>query len=83
MAVARNNGMVSCYVNGVLSGQLATMANLDGTASLKLGHRGNPTDTPGSTDMRQLYLNGALDEIAIYGRALSAAEIREAFDAAK
>jgi hypothetical protein len=76
MAVTRENGIVRCYVNGVLSGQLATPADLDSTASLKLGHRGNPTDTPGSADTRQFYLNGALDEIAFYNRALSAAEIQ-------
>jgi hypothetical protein len=75
LVVTRNNGNVRCYVNGVLVGQLAALADLDSTASLKLGHRGNPTDTPGSADPRQMYLNGALDEIAIYDRALSAEEI--------
>ena len=75
LAVTRSNGNVRCYVNGVLAGQLAALANLDSAASLKLGHRGNPTDTPGSADPRQFYLNGVLDEIAIYDRALSAAEI--------
>ncbi|HEY5345174.1 MAG TPA: LamG domain-containing protein [Verrucomicrobiae bacterium] len=76
MAVTRSNGLVACYVNGFLSGQLATMANLDSTATLKFGHRGNPMDTPGSADNREMYLNGALDEIAIYNRALSAEEIK-------
>jgi len=76
LAVTRSNGNVRCYVNGVLAGQLAALANLDSPASLKLGHRGNPTDTPGSADPRQFYLNGALDEIAIYDRALSAEEIK-------
>jgi len=75
LVVTRNNGNVRCYMNGVLVGQLAALADLDSTASLKLGHRGNPTDTPGSADPRQMYLNGALDEIAIYDRALSAEEI--------
>ena len=76
LAVTRNNGNVRCYVNGVLAGQLTALADLDSTASLKLGHRGNPTDTPGSADPRQLYLSGALDEIVIYDRALSAEEIK-------
>ena len=76
MTVTRNHGMVACYVHGVLSGQLATLANLDSTATLKFGHRGNTVDTPGSADTREMYLNGALDEIAIYNRALSAEEIK-------
>lgn len=82
MAVTRNHGQIQCYVNGVLSGQLATPpGNLDSTASLKLGHRGNPTDTPGSLDTNQMYLNGALDEVSTYNRALSATEIQSIYNA--
>lgn len=55
--------------------------NLESTSSLKFGHRGNPDDTPGSMDERGFYLNGLIDEVEIFNRALSAEEIRAIFDA--
>jgi parallel beta-helix repeat protein len=48
-------------------------------SSLKLGHRGNPTDTPGSVDNSGYYLNGLIDEIKIYNRSLTRKEIETEF----
>ena len=53
--------------------------NLDSTSSLKFGHRGNPVDTPGSADTRDFWLNGGIDEPALYNRALSDQEIASIF----
>ena len=49
--------------------------NLDCSSSLKFGHRGNPADTPGAWDTRNFWLNGAIDEPALYHRALADLEI--------
>src|SRR5262249_41387686 len=65
----------------VLSGSNSALANLDTTSSLKFGHRGNPTDTPGSTDTRDFYLNGSLDEVSLYNRALTAGELLAIYNA--
>lgn len=51
--------------------------DLSSTSGLKLGHRGNPSDTPGSQDTRQFYLHGAIDEVQLWvGTALSDGDIR-------
>ena len=50
--------------------------DLDASASLKIGHRGNPSDTPGSVDTRLFDLNGRVDNVQVYvGYALAPAEI--------
>ena len=56
--------------------------NLSSTSSLKFGHRGNPQDTPGSVDTRGFYLDGLIDEVEIFNRALDGAEIQAIYDAA-
>jgi len=64
----------------VASGQFS--GDLDSTSSLKFGHRGNPSDTPGSVDVREFFLNGGIDEVELFvGRALSDAEIQSIFNA--
>jgi hypothetical protein len=75
-AARRSGSTITTFVNGqaVASGTCAY--NLDATSSLKFGHRGNPTDTPGSTDTRQFYLNGGIDEVQLYlGTALTNTQI--------
>jgi len=81
VAVVRSNGVVRAYLNGSLSRTVSTMVNLDTTSSLKFGHRGGPSDTPGSTDLRGFYLNGLLDEVGLFARALSTAEIQAIYSA--
>lgn len=64
VSVGRTNATVAIMVNGVV--QVFTAAysgNLDSTSSLKLGHRGGPADTPGSTDSSGMYFRGRLDEV--------------------
>jgi hypothetical protein len=58
-----------------------TPFSVDSTASLKLGHRGSPTDTPGSLDDRNFFLNGLIDEVELYNRALSTSDIQAVFNA--
>ena len=78
-ALRRSGNVFTLFVNGaeVASGTLT--ANLDSTSTLKFGHRGNPQDTPGSLDDRQFYFNGSMDDVEIYERALTNAEIESIF----
>ncbi|CAN5522130.1 hypothetical protein BH10ACI3_BH10ACI3_18250 [soil metagenome] len=74
-------GAVKIYLNSVQIAIGTNSSNVNSTSSLKLGHRGNPTDTPGSADTRGFYLNGRIDETSLYNRALSADEITSIFNA--
>ena len=80
-AARRSGQTFTIFQNGspVASGNFT--ADLDTTSSLKFGHRGNPSDTPGSGDTRNFWLNGAIDEPALYNRALSDQEIASIFQA--
>src|SRR5207302_1559144 len=49
-------------------------------SSLKFGHRGGSSDTPGSNVPGGFYLNGLVDEPAVYARALSDTEIQTIFN---
>lgn len=75
--VMRNKNLFEIYRNGnlLLSKEHELKCNIDSQAALKLGHRGNSHDTPGSQDDSGFYLNGLLDDVAIYNRALSDEEI--------
>jgi hypothetical protein len=78
VAARRSSGVATILVNGtpVANGPLAY--NADSASSLKFGHRGSPSDTPGSTDNRGFFLNGRMDEVELFvGRALSDAEIQD------
>ncbi len=77
VAVTRNGNTFTLYFNGVNVGSASTVTspNFDSTASLKIGHRGNSIDTPGSVDNRGFFLNGSVDEVMVFKRALSADEI--------
>jgi hypothetical protein len=83
VAVTRTSGTFRGYLNGVLVDTHAPAVNpdLDSSASLKFGHRGNPTDTPGSNDDRQLYLDGLIDEVEIFELALVPSEIADIYNA--
>jgi hypothetical protein len=81
-AARRQSGEITLFMNGapVASGEFS--GNLDSTSSLKFGHRGSPSDTPGSEDERGFFLNGRIDEVELFvGRALSDTEIQAIFDA--
>lgn len=75
--VTRSGNTFTIYWNGAAIGSTTFPypINLTTPASLKFGHRGDPSDTPGSWDLRGFYLNGKINEVAIWSRALSDAEI--------
>ena len=75
------SGAISIYLNGTLIAAGTNSANVNSTAALKIGHRGNPTDTPGSNDANGLYLNGRADEVSAYNRALTADEVTSIYNA--
>ena len=65
---AGGSGNVKIYVNGILRGTSTRTGNIDiNTSSLMIGHR----------------FNGLIDEVRIYNRALSAAEVRAIFNATR
>lgn len=77
-SLVRRSCGITIFVNGtpMASGPLGSGGNVDTTSSLKFGHRGGPSDTPGSSDGRGFFLNGRIDELELFvGRALSDAEI--------
>jgi hypothetical protein len=80
--VARRGGSAgSIFTNGVLAGTGSLPFDLDCSSSLKFGHRGDPTDTPGSVDTRGFFLNGRIDEVTIFGCALADSEIAAIYGA--
>jgi parallel beta-helix repeat protein len=83
LAVVRSSIEYSIYMNGELiaSAEAAIIADVSSTATLKFGHRGDPTDTPGSEDESGFYLNGMIDEVEVFDRALSPDEIRAIWEA--
>jgi predicted GH43/DUF377 family glycosyl hydrolase len=81
-AVTRKGSIITLFMDGVPVARDSSHINLDSEASLKLGHRGNPSDTPGSEDDRGFFLNGRIDEVALFvGRALHRGIIRSIFKA--
>ena len=77
IAVTREGDTFTLYWNGGALGFTDCSYNLNSISSLKMGHRGNPDDTPGSEGWQDFYFNGSIDEVKIYDRALSALEIQE------
>jgi hypothetical protein len=75
VAVRRSGNTFTTFQDGAPTASGTFSRNLDCGASLKFGHRGNPSDTPGSWDTRNFWLNGAIDEPALYNRALTDQEI--------
>lgn len=81
-AARRSSGVASIFMNGTLVATGTLVDNFDSTSSLKFGHRGNPSDTPGSEDTREFFLNGRIDEVELFvGRALDDTEILAIFNA--
>jgi hypothetical protein len=74
--------MLKLFMNGVQVAEVFSPVNANSNSSLKFGHRGNPTDTPGSEDESGFFLNGRIDEVEIaVGRALPPGQIRAIFEA--
>ena len=85
IAVRRADGNLSTFVDGQLVASAPMKRpsqSIDSTAYLKIGHRGSPEDTPGSQDHRGFFLNGSVDEIALYvGHGLSDSAIHRIYEA--
>ncbi len=76
-AARRSGSAVTLFMNGTPIASGSFSGSLDSTSSLKFGHRGSPSDTPGSGDTRGFYLNGRIDEVELFvGRALTDTEIQ-------
>lgn len=75
LAVSRTGSLVTIYWNGQPLGADNLAFEANSTATLKLGHRGNPEDTPGSNDGSGFYLNGRLDNVTIFNHALTRQEV--------
>jgi hypothetical protein len=86
-AATRRAGLTDLFVNGELvASSFRAEGNLDvdSTSSLKFGHRGDPSDTPGSEDDRGFFLSGGIDEVEIFvGRALTQGQIRAIYNAGR
>jgi len=82
-AATRNGSHVTLFMNGVpVAEGVMPALNLDSDSSVKFGHRGNPSDTPGSQDERGFYLSGQIDEVETFvGRALPRGLIQAIFNA--
>ena len=84
IAIRRANGDLSTFVDGqlVAGGAMEYPGrSTDSEASLMIGHRGSPDETPGSRDRRGFFLNGSVDEIAFFiGQGLSDDAIRRIFE---
>lgn len=80
-ALRRRANTFEILMNGEVIASRSTpkgaVIDLDSPASLKVGHRGAPEDTPGSVDDRGLFLDGRIDEVRLFvGRAVPNNEIR-------
>lgn len=83
-AVRRSGRTFTIFRDGVAIAVGTSAATLDSRSSLKFGHRGNPSDTPGSTDKRNFFLEGGIDEVELFvGRALTDTQIREIFESGR
>jgi hypothetical protein len=80
-AIIRTNRIISIYWNCQLihTGLMDSSYNLSCEAPIKIGHRGNPSNTPGSEDNSGYFLNGNVDDVEIYKYALSTEELRSIY----
>jgi Concanavalin A-like lectin/glucanases superfamily len=83
VAGRRQGTTATILVNGipVASGTLGSSASTNTASSLKFGHRGSPSDTPGSSDGRGFFLKGRIDEVELFvGTALLDAQIQAIYN---
>lgn len=83
VAAVRRGNTGEIFLDGQLIVSAANLGtfNVNSLSSVKIGHRGSPSDTPGSADTRGFFLKGLADELQIHGRALSAAEVERIYRA--
>lgn len=84
IAARRGSGIARIFVNGREVAAAPFVDNGDSNSSLKFGHRGSPSDTPGSLDESGFFLNGRIDEVELFvGRALPRGLIQAIFNAGR
>jgi len=90
VAMTRSGDDFTIYWDAEPLGSASFSVNLDTCAALKFGHRCNPQDTPACapstdpcSDDRGFFLNGLIDEVEIFSRALSEDEILDIFEAGR
>ena len=71
-AARRGSGSLAIFVDGELQATGSNVENLDTVSSMKLGRR---------TGSQGFFLNGRIDEVQLFGRALSDSEIIAIHDA--
>lgn len=81
VAAVRRSDTLELFLGGLLVASYeekgSSSYDIRSASSIKLGHRGDLYDTPGSADSRGMYLAGEIDEVHIWsGTALSFGEIR-------
>jgi hypothetical protein len=74
IAATRQGNTFRLYFNGGEVASATVSLNLDSTASLKIGHRAPP-------DPSGFFLDGLIDEVEVFNRALSPSEIAAIFNA--
>ncbi|MBA4372565.1 MAG: hypothetical protein C0402_06845 [Thermodesulfovibrio sp.] len=76
VAVIRNSGLLSMYINGNLSGSIANTTNFSEINDLQVGR-----DIMDGNQLLGRTFQGLMDEVAIFNRALSQAEIQAIYNA--
>ena len=71
------NNIQKLYIDGILEGEIETLGLLTAN-EIQFGHGSTFTTEP--TLLSHTYLKGALDDIRIYNRALTEAEIQELYN---
>ncbi|HEX2747009.1 MAG TPA: lamin tail domain-containing protein, partial [Verrucomicrobiales bacterium] len=79
IVMARSSGTVRLYVNGVDRGSVANATSFSANAPVILGT--NHTGAPGYAST--IPFTGWIDEVAVYGTALSAARVLDHYNAAQ
>ncbi len=72
LAIVTHNGVRSLYLNGVLEGEVSVSDRLKQSKSAPKRSVG----FVGSTDGKKSFLRGLIDEISIYDRPLTPAEVK-------
>ncbi len=81
IVVTRSSGNFEIYWNATSLVSASIPYIVPSTSSMKFGHRGNPSDTPGSLgNSGGFFLDGLLDEVRIYNRGMTADEITYHFE---
>jgi len=79
--MVRADDTFTLYWNGDVIGSETLSVDLNSDASLKIGHRGDSNNTSEFSDTNGLCLNGLVDELEIFNRALTEEEVLDILNA--